>query len=506
MKKTMFLCFFLIFIFTFFFQITSQENAKNTERYLTTNDFTALTKRLDSLLKANHTILKHTNYSIALYSLNHNKMVFSVNPENPVKPASVTKLITTFITYNFVGDTFKIKTQFYTNDSNIEDKIINGNLYIKGYGDCTQKLEDLDEIVRQIKSLGIKKITGDVVADGNFFDEPNNRFHYSGDKDEVEPTAPITALSLENNRLKILVNTKVAGGPKVQVVPYSPSVSVKVINLETPTFTKDKLKRKKTVRSKSTKPKVFSKIDENGYQNITISGKLPLNTSLYFEEFNQNPVLFYAGAIYNRLINNGIEINGKFSKLPNNQNLNYSKFQFLGEIAKPINLIINESNKNSNNYFAENLFKFNAAFAEKDKNLANSAKILLDSIILTNFPNRIRQIEIYDGSGLSRRNRVSSALMIDILNYISRTNFFSSFFSSLAIAGRDGTLEKRLRGTSAEQKVFAKTGTHRDVSTLAGIIQTNDGEIFLFAFLFNGGSVGAYKALENQLCEIIVAN
>lgn len=502
MKKTLFFNFFLL-VFLCFYKISSQDNLQKTINNLSSNDFSALTNRLDSLVKANQSLFKYANHSIAIYSLNYNQMIFSINPENPVKPASVTKLITSFVTYCLVGDTFKVKTQFYTNDNNIEDKIINGNVYIKGYGDCTQKLEDLDEIVRQIKSLGIRKITGDIVADGNFFDEPNNRFHYSGDQDEVEPTAPITALSLENNRLKILVNTKVAGEPKVQVIPYSPSVKVVINNLGNPLPKQSKLNKGRKIQAQTSRKKIFSKIDDRGYQSITITGRFAANASFYFEEFNQNPVLFYAGAIYNRLINNGVEVVGQFNKLPNNQNVDYSKMLFLGEIAKPINLIINEANKNSNNYYAENLFKFNGATAGKNKNLAISSKILLDSIINANFSGRANQIEIFDGSGLSRRNRVSAKLMVDILNYISKSNFFSSFLSSLAIAGRDGTLEKRMKGTAAEQKVFAKTGTHRDVSSLAGIVQNNNGEIFLFAFLFNGGGVGAYKVLENQLCQII---
>jgi len=506
MKKTSFFNIFLVLFFVLLSKISSQDNSQNNSNYKTFNDFSALTSKLDSLISVNRSILKSTNYSIAVYSLNYNKMIYSLNPENPVKPASVTKLITSFITYSLVGDSFKIRTQFYTNDNNIEDKIINGNFYIKGYGDCTQKLEDLDEIVRQLKSLGIRKITGNIVADGNFFDEPSNRFHYSGDQDEVEPTAPITALSLENNRLKILVNTRVVGEPKVQVIPYSPSVNVIVNNLGIPVTKKNKLNKRKNIRTQTTRPKVFSKIDDKGFQNVTISGRLASRTSLYFEEFNQNPVLFYAGAVYNRLVNNGIEVNGQFIKLPNNQSVDYSQMLFLGEIAKPINLIINEANKNSNNYYAENLFKFNAAIAGINKNLATSFKILLDSIINSNFPNRINQIQIFDGSGLSRRNKISAALLIDILKLISTSKFFSSFLSSLAVAGRDGTLEKRMKGTPAELNVFAKTGTHRDVSSLAGIIQNNDGDVFLFAFLFNGGSVGAYKILENHLCEIIAAN
>ncbi len=504
MKKSLYFISFLLSLFLISNRISSQDITKS-ENLENKSNYQLLINRLDSLAAANQALLKYSNHSIAVYSLNSNQMIFSRNADNFVKPASVTKLITSFVTFTLVGDSFKIKTQFYTNDKNLDDKIINGNLYIRGYGDCTQKLEDLDEIVRQLKSLGIKKITGDIVADGTFFDNLNNRFHYSGDDDEVEPTALISALSLENNRIKIIVNTKVSGEPRVQIIPYSPSINVILNNLGTPPSVKVKPNRKKPIKPQNTRPKIFSKLDERGYQTITISGRLAQNSSLYFEEFNRNPVLTYAGAVFNRLINNGIIVEGKFGQVTDGNNQDYSKITLIGEIAKPINLIINQMNKNSNNYYAENLFKFNAAIANKDKNLAISSKIMLDSLMGYYFENNKNEIKIYDGSGLSRRNRISANLLVTILRHITKSNFFGSYLSSLAVAGRDGTLEKRMRGTVAEQKVFAKTGTHRDVSALSGIAQANDGEIFLFAFLFNGGGVGSYKLLENQMCEIIAA-
>jgi len=60
-----------------------------------------------------------------------------------------------------------------------------------------------------------------------------------------------------------------------------------------------------------------------------------------------------------------------------------------------------------------------------------------------------------------------------------------------------------MRGTAASNNLMAKTGTHRDVSSLAGYTNTLDGEIFLFAFVFNGSNVGIYKQLENDISSII---
>lgn len=494
-----------VFILLFVYFQSYSIIAQATEKQPITK-FERIIFKIDSLLTANQTLLRYSNYGIAVYSLNHDQMIYSQNLDNPLKPASTTKLVTSFVTYSLVGDTFRIRTQFYTNDRDISDKVINGNLYIRGMGDCSQKLEDLDEIVRQLKSLGIKRITGDIVADGTFFDDNNNRFLYSGDYDEVEPTALITALSLENNRIRIIVNTQ-SSKPKIQIIPYSPSINVTLNNIGGQTVTKKVANRKKPIKLSSGRTKIFSKLDENGYQRITISAKLKGRSTMYFEEFNLNPVLSYAGAVYNRLINNGVSVDGTFLSLSQNQAPNYTQLNFVGEISKPINILINEMNKNSNNYYAETLFKFNSAYSQKDKNLVKASKILTDSLLNTFIINYKPEFAVLnDGSGLSRRNRLTANILIQLMKQASKSNYFSSFLSSLAVAGKDGTLEKRMRGTYAEQKVFAKTGTHRDVSALSGYIYNTEGEVFLFALLFNGGNVGSYKILENQLCEIIASS
>ena len=69
----------------------------------------------------------------------------------------------------------------------------------------------------------------------------------------------------------------------------------------------------------------------------------------------------------------------------------------------------------------------------------------------------------------------------------------------LSIAGTDGTLRGRMTGTLAENNLHAKTGTHGNVSALAGVVKTLDGEPIAFSFIFNGSNVGVYKQIENQL-------
>ncbi len=464
-----------------------------------TNDFKHqhIKRSLDSLTGSLAQQLRYTNYGIAVYSLNSNEFVYKKNADLFLKPASVTKLITTFAVFSQVGDTFQIPTAIYSTDENIKDNVINGDLIIKGYGDCFIKLSDLDELVRQIKSLGIKKITGNVIADGTFFDNKNNRFHYSGDDDEVEPTALITALSLENNRLKVIVNSNVSGNkPKIQIVPSSPNIKVNS-NLVIGNPPKKTKKKQKSIR-----PKIYSTLDKDGNQIVNLSGNIARKNTLYFEEFNKNPVLSFAGNFYERLEDNGIEVGGKPTALHNKHDKIAIGQMPIATIQRKITDLVNQMNKNSDNYIAENLFKFYAAYSHKDTLLSNSARKFMDSL-LKHHKIYNEQFKINDGSGLSRRNRVSAELLVNILKVISKEKYFDSFFSSLAIAGVDGTLAKRMKGTTAEMNVFGKTGTHRDVSALAGIAKNIDGEIFLFACFSNGGDIGTYKMMENSICTAI---
>ena len=90
-----------------------------------------------------------------------------------------------------------------------------------------------------------------------------------------------------------------------------------------------------------------------------------------------------------------------------------------------------------------------------------------------------------DGSGLSRMNMVSPDQLVRLLRHMSRHEFFKEFYDALPVAGIDGTIESRLKGTSAEGNVRAKTGTLGHVRCLSGYIKTPDGEMVAFSMLAN---------------------
>ena len=160
--------------------------------------------------------------------------------------------------------------------------------------------------------------------------------------------------------------------------------------------------------------------------------------------------------------------------------------------------IISPTMKNSDNYYAENIFKIIGANSGKMRDNAKEAKqIILKVLDTINIP--CIDCQFNDGSGLSRRNKVSAESVIKLLESTYYSPLRRILDTTMAIAGYDGTIRNRMVGTLAEQNLKAKTGTHSNVSGLCGIVKTLDGEPIAFSFIFNGANVGVYKQIENQL-------
>ncbi len=126
--------------------------------------------------------------------------IFSLNAARSMIPASNTKLFTTATALSELGGDFVLKTSLLTDDANIKDGVINGNLYIKGYGNSLFSLEDLEKCVNELKQKGIKKVTGKVVGDDSYFDNIYSRDDWIRDEVANVKLPPISALVLDRNR------------------------------------------------------------------------------------------------------------------------------------------------------------------------------------------------------------------------------------------------------------------------------------------------------------------
>jgi D-alanyl-D-alanine carboxypeptidase/D-alanyl-D-alanine-endopeptidase (penicillin-binding protein 4) len=139
------------------------------------------------------------------------------------------------------------------------------------------------------------------------------------------------------------------------------------------------------------------------------------------------------------------------------------------------------TNLDSNNFFAEMLLKNIGARVRHSGRTKAGAKVVR-GFASNAFDAKVRPI---DGSGLTRGNRSSAGDVVRLLTRIRSKPWFQDFYRSLPTAGKDGTLGSRMRGSAAQGRCHAKTGTLTGVSALSGYCYNKSGRRFAFSILMN---------------------
>jgi D-alanyl-D-alanine carboxypeptidase/D-alanyl-D-alanine-endopeptidase (penicillin-binding protein 4) len=171
----------------------------------------------------------------------------------------------------------------------------------------------------------------------------------------------------------------------------------------------------------------------------------------------------------------------------------------LAEVASPpVATLIEETNVPSNNFFAETLLKRLAAEdGSRGTRIAGAADV-------ERFAKSVgTSIQAVDGSGLSRRNAVSPHEVVKLLAAMYRDPVGGAAFrDSLPIAGREGTVADRMRGTAAEGNCATKTGTLDGVSALSGYCNAR-GHTVAFSVLNNSVDIDAAHSAQDRIAAAI---
>jgi D-alanyl-D-alanine carboxypeptidase/D-alanyl-D-alanine-endopeptidase (penicillin-binding protein 4) len=167
----------------------------------------------------------------------------------------------------------------------------------------------------------------------------------------------------------------------------------------------------------------------------------------------------------------------------------------LGEWASPrMSVLVKNTNRPSDNYMAETLLKaLGADFGAGGTTAAGVAVARSHAAEYGAEPTMV------DGSGLSRRNFTTPRDVVELLAGMDQGELAEPMLISLAVAGQSGTLVDRMRGTAAQGRCRAKTGTLDGVSNLAGICRSRSGARTAFAILMSNISVWSAHPLQNKM-------
>ena len=181
---------FKIFVILSFFSILSISTGNAIDKQSVFRD------KIDSIVG---TI--NCSVSIQIVSATKYDLLYSYKPEIKMIPASITKVITSSTAMMKLGVSYEFNTIIYTDDNYITNGIINGNLYIKGFGDPDLSSGDISELTKQIVQKNIKEITGNIIYDNTYLD---NEYHGLADYYQSDTKAVywpyVCALSIDKNK------------------------------------------------------------------------------------------------------------------------------------------------------------------------------------------------------------------------------------------------------------------------------------------------------------------
>ena len=192
----------------------------------------------------------------------------------------------------------------------------------------------------------------------------------------------------------------------------------------------------------------------------------------------------------------GVTVNGSTGErqLPANA-------QLLTIRTHSIRQVLHRMMKVSDNLYAESVFYQLAASGGTRWASAKTAR-QYENDLFSRIGLNPRDYNVADGSGLSLYNYVTTELETKLLRYAyQRPDIYEAYLEAQPIAGVDGTLRSRMRGTAAAGNVKAKTGTVKGVSSLAGYLTASNGHLLCFSIINNGGlSNGPMRNFQNKIC------
>lgn len=455
----------LLILFILLFIISNRIYSKE-QNYLNVSNLNILYKNIKILLNNSSLPLEKT--SIKIISLKTNEIIFEHNPNKVLIPASNMKLITSAAALFFLGPNFTFSTDIY-GDKPIHNGIIEGNIYIKGFGDPDLTTEKLWKISRELKLRGLNEVKGDVIGDISFFDDQQTGLGWKESYGFSSFCPRISALSLNQSTIKIWIRPNYKIGTPAIIELDPPTDFFELINQTTTSYTYSKLYITRSTIS-------------NGKNKILVKGNVKKENNSECEEINlDNPGLYTTSVFTELLKREGIKINGK-TKLGQ---IKKPVILLVSSNSRPLTQIIMDLNKFSINSIAEQLLKFlGAKFRTPPGTSIKGTEVILNDFLKKEVGSDIQNIRIVDGSGLSPLNKISANCFIDVLKYMySKFKFESDYLSSLAISGTDGTLYKRMK--EAKGLIKAKTGFINGVSSLSGYTVTKDNEPIAFSIIIN---------------------
>lgn len=472
----------------------------------------------------------HSFWGIYAVSLDTGKTLYELNGDKLFTPASNAKLFTTAAVFGLIGPDYRFKTTVETMGTLDKYGRLDADLVLVGRGDPnlsgrtlpynmhTERkippIQVLQDLADQLVQHGLKYVDGDVVADDSYFVWERYNEGWSQDDLAREWGAPVSALTINDN--VIFVNIMPADRPGerafLNITPFPEYYKIDNRVMTTPA---------------GSGPRTVSINREPGSNQLTFWGNIPQDDPGFGEALAiEDPADFAARLFRELLEERGVTIYGRtrthHTELASTQTFSVTSIASGGGSAtrppnpaplvlasyqsQPVAQDLRVINKVSQNLHAELMLRL----LGKEKGTTGSIESGLEVLrgFLVNAGIKPDHFVFYDGSGLSREDLVTPEAIVGLLRYCHQQPWGQAYLDTLPVAGVDGSLADRFRGTPAAGMVRAKTGSLAHVYSLSGYATTQVGDHIAFSVMTNNNDMQTKKVLDmiDGIVQLLVAD
>ncbi|HEX6189617.1 MAG TPA: D-alanyl-D-alanine carboxypeptidase/D-alanyl-D-alanine-endopeptidase [Pyrinomonadaceae bacterium] len=449
-------------------------------------------------------------FAVKIVSLDTGAVIFEQDARKFIRPASNMKIYTVATAFDKLTPDYRFITSVYAKEKPDEDGKVKGDLVIYGRGDPSiaarfndgDYFKGINALADRIVAAGVKRIKGDLVGDESYFDGDSFGSGWTWQDLQWSYGAPISALTVNDNAIDLTVRPGSKPGAAVSITSGPPAASFMTIVNRATTTAKGTRSDLRIHRGPGANTMEVSGTVAVGDDGFTGGVAIP------------DPAQAFVAMLRDALVKRGVKIDGRLRTVnartggsivlpsPSALTTEAGKMHALPgapvEIASlpsaPFNEIAAHTLKPSQNLYTELILRTlgkmrksapppdeirRASQTDEDAGLAVVRDFLKQAGVSES------QLNLDDGSGLSRSDMIMADATVELLTFMTKHRYFAQFRDALPIAGVDGTLRNRMKGTPAERNLRAKTGTLSSVASLGGYVTTAAGERLVFSMMLN---------------------